>query len=106
MGAPPNYASVSRRPLDVGDYIDMLRRYRSWIVGPMFAGLVVSVVVAFLWPGTYISYADMRITPQTVPAQLVPSTASMQMAQRLEGLRTQLLSRGNLTTLITNEKFH
>jgi len=30
--------------------IDILRRYRSWIVGPTFAGLVVAVVVAFLWP--------------------------------------------------------
>jgi polysaccharide chain length determinant protein (PEP-CTERM system associated) len=106
MGAPQNYASVSRRPLDVEDYIDMLRRYRSWIFGPMFAGLVVSVVVAFLWPDTYVSFALMRIVPQTVAPQLVPSTANMQMAQRLDSLRTELLSRSNLTAMITDERFH
>src|ERR1017187_2297931 len=43
------YVSVSRRPPDIEDYIDILRRYRSWIVGPTFAGLVIAVVVAFLW---------------------------------------------------------
>jgi polysaccharide chain length determinant protein (PEP-CTERM system associated) len=106
MGAPQNYVSVSRRPLDVEDYIDMLRRYRSWIVGPMFAGLVISVVVAFFWPDTYISYADLRIDPQTVSAQLVPSAISMQMAQRLEGYSAELRSRSNLTTLITDANFN
>ena len=52
MGAAQNYVSASRRQPDIEDYIDMLRRYRSWIIGPMFAGLVISVVVAFFWPDT------------------------------------------------------
>ena len=56
MGPAHTFESVSRRPPDVEDYIDMLRRYRSWIVGPMFAGLVLATVVAFLWPDTYISH--------------------------------------------------
>jgi polysaccharide chain length determinant protein (PEP-CTERM system associated) len=92
--------------LDVEDYIEMLRRYRSWIVGPMFAGLVISVVVAFLWPDTYISYAVMRIDPQTVSSQLVPAAVSMQMAQRLEGYSAELRSRTNLGGLIGDPQFH
>ena len=35
MAAPQNFVTVTRRPPDVEDYIDMLRRYRSWIIGPM-----------------------------------------------------------------------
>ena len=54
MATAPNFVTVSRRPPDVEDYIDMLRRYRSWLIGPMFAGLVIAVVVAFLWPGIYL----------------------------------------------------
>jgi len=50
MAAPEDFVNVSRRPPDVEDYIDMLRRYRSWILGPAFAGLVASVVLAFVWP--------------------------------------------------------
>lgn len=103
---PQNYVTISRRPPDIEDYIDMLRRYRSWIVGPMFAGLVVGVVVAFLWPDTFESRAVMRITPQSIPEQLVPSAVSIQLNDRLNSLRTEILSRSNLAAVINNEKFN
>src|SRR5215510_6048964 len=100
MALPQTYVSVSRRPPDVEDYIDMLRRYRSWIVGPMFGGLVAAVVVAFLWPDTYISRAVMRITPQQVPEKLVPSAIATQMAERLSSMQQEILSRSSLSELI------
>ena len=55
MQAQPDYLNVPRRALDVEDYIDILRRHWMWIAGPTLAGLVVSVVVAFLWPDTFTS---------------------------------------------------
>lgn len=94
------YVSVSRRPPDVEDYIDMLRRYRSWIIGPTFAGLVLSVMVAFFWPDTYISVAVMRITPQQIPENLVPSAVTTQIAERLSSMQTEILSRTTLSDLI------
>lgn len=100
MGPAHTFESVSRRPPDVEDYIDMLRRYRSWIIGPTFAGLVVSTVVAFLWPDTYISTAVMRITPQQVPEKLVPSAINTQMSERLQQMQTEILSRGSLSEII------
>jgi polysaccharide biosynthesis transport protein len=100
MGPAHTFESVSRRPPDVEDYIDMLRRYRSWIIGPTFAGLVVATVVAFLWPDTYISTAVMRITPQQVPTNLVPTSITTQMADRLQQMQTEILSRGSLSEII------
>jgi polysaccharide chain length determinant protein (PEP-CTERM system associated) len=100
MASPQNYVNVSRRPPDIEDYIDMLRRYRSWIIGPMFAGLVLSVVVAFMWPDTYISQAVMRITPQQVPENLIPSVLSTQMAERLNQMQQEILSRTSLQEII------
>jgi polysaccharide chain length determinant protein (PEP-CTERM system associated) len=100
MAAADNYINVSRRPPDVEDYIDMLRRYRSWIIGPTFGGLVIAVVVAFLWPDTFISTALMRITPQQVPERLVPSAINSQMAERLTAMQQEILSRTSLTELI------
>ena len=94
------YVSVSRRPPDIEDYIDILRRYRSWIIGPTFAGLVVAVVVAFLWPDTFISTAVMRITPQQISQTLVPSNISTQMAERLLSMQQQIESRTSLQELI------
>jgi uncharacterized protein involved in exopolysaccharide biosynthesis len=94
------YVSVSRRPPDIEDYIDILRRYRSWIVGPTFAGLVIAVVVAFLWPDTFVSTAVMRITPQQVSERLVPNNISTQMAERLISMQQQIESRTQLQELI------
>jgi polysaccharide chain length determinant protein (PEP-CTERM system associated) len=101
MGAVQNYVSVSRRPPDIEDYIDIMRRYRSWIIGPMFAGLVTSVVVAFLWPDTYMSTADMRITPQQVSQRLVPAEVTSQMGERLNQMQQEILSRSSLSGIIT-----
>ena len=50
---PEQPISVPRRELDVEDYIDILRRHRSWILGPVFLGVVAGVVTAFLWPNSY-----------------------------------------------------
>ena len=101
MGAAQNFVRVSRRPPDIEDYIDMLRRYRSWIVGPMFAGLVVAVVVGFLSPDTFVSYALLQITPQQVPEKLVPSVmSSSQLVDRLNQMTTEIMSRTILSDII------
>jgi len=100
MSPQQGYVSVSRRPPDIEDYIDILRRYRSWIVGPTFAGLVIAVVVAFLWPDTFVSTAVMRITPQQISERLVPSNISTQMAERLLAMQQEIESRTQLQELI------
>ena len=99
-GPNPNSVSIARRVPDVEDYIDMLRRYRAWIIGPMFVGLVVATVVAFLWPDTYISTAVMRVTPQQVPENLVPSAINSRMSERLQQMETEILSRTSLAEII------
>src|SRR5437879_13101016 len=101
MASPQTSVTITRRPPDVEDYIDMLRRYRSWLIGPMFFGLVVAVVVAFWWPDTYISTAMLRITPQQVSERLVPTVMVMQMTQRLNSMQQAHLSRGSLQDSIT-----
>jgi len=102
MGAAQNYGSASRRQPDIEDYIDMLRRYRSWIIGPMFAGLVISVAVAFFWPDTYVSTAVMTITPQQVSQSLVHADVATQMGMRLQEMETEILSRSSLSDLIVH----
>lgn len=102
MALPQSFVTVSRRPPDVEDYIDMLRRYRSWIIGPMFLGLVISTVVAFLWPDTFVSMAVLRITPQQVSERLVPAEFNTQMTQRLNEMEQEILSRTTLEGIITD----
>ncbi len=92
--------SVARRPLDVEDFIDIIRRHKAWILGPLFLGLVASVVVAFLWPDTYVSSAIIRVVPAQVPERFVPSNVNAELGQLINSMTQQILSRGTLTNLI------
>ena len=94
-----SYTSVRRRTLDVEDYIDVIRRHKAWILGPAFGALVVSVVVAFLWPDTYVSSAVIRVVPPQVPETYVPTNVNVEMTQRINTMAQTILSRGNLTNI-------
>jgi succinoglycan biosynthesis transport protein ExoP len=100
MTPQQQYLNISRRALDVEDYIDILRRHTSWVLGPLFAGLVISCVVAFFLPNTYISSAVLRITPPQISEILVPSTVSQQMNDRVAQMQAEILSRTSLSELI------
>ncbi|MBK9168716.1 MAG: hypothetical protein IPM24_14775 [Bryobacterales bacterium] len=100
MQPKPDYLNVPRRELDVEDYVDILRRHWMWIAGPTFLGLVVAVVVAFLWPDTYVSRAVMRITPPQVPQRVVPSNFSLELRERLLTMRQDVTSRGKLIDMV------
>jgi succinoglycan biosynthesis transport protein ExoP len=102
--ASSGYVNIARRQPDIGDYADMIRRRRTWILGPAFAGLVLGVVVAFWWPDTYVSEAVLSVTPPQVNQKLVPTDLSTQMAERLNQMQQLILSRSSLTGLILDPK--
>src|SRR5512140_3295681 len=95
-----SYTSVRRRPMDVEDYIDVIRRHKAWILGPVFGCLVLAIVVAFLWPDTYVSSAVIRVVPPQVPETYVPTNINVEMTQRINTMAQTILSRGNLTNII------
>src|SRR2546425_10450579 len=94
------YLSFQRRALDVEDYVDILRRHWMWIIGPSFAGLVIAVIVAFLWPDTFLSYAVMRITPSQVSDRIVPTNFNLHMQDRLSTMLQDVTSRSKLIDMI------
>jgi polysaccharide chain length determinant protein (PEP-CTERM system associated) len=97
---PQDSGAVSRRPLDVEDYIDVVRRHKAWILGPLFAGLVISVVVAFLWPDTYISTSVIRVVPPQIPENFVPTNINTDIQGRVNSMTQVILSRATLTNII------
>jgi polysaccharide chain length determinant protein (PEP-CTERM system associated) len=100
---PQDTLATTRRPLDVEDYIDILRRHKAWILGPVFAALVVSVVVAFLWPDTYVSTAIIRVVPPQVPENLVATNTSGDVQGRINSLAQLILSRATLLNIINTQ---
>ncbi len=99
-GNPQDPLRVQRRAMDPEDLLDMIRRNKAWIAGPALAGLVLAVVVAFLWPDTYVSTAVIRVVPPQVPANFVPTNIATEMSQRINSMAQTILSRGTLTSII------
>ncbi len=97
---PQSQVSISRRALDIEDYIDIARRHVSWIIGPLYAGIAISTMVAFFLPNVYVSRAALRITPSQIPESLVPATFNQQMSDRINQMWQEVVSRGSLSELI------
>jgi polysaccharide chain length determinant protein (PEP-CTERM system associated) len=102
----PQEPTINRRPLDVEDYIDILRRHKGWILGPLFAALVISVVVAFLWPDTYVSTATIRVVPPQVPENFVPANVNTDVQGRVNSLIQLILNRATLTNIINTHNLY
>ncbi|HEY1755408.1 MAG TPA: Wzz/FepE/Etk N-terminal domain-containing protein [Bryobacteraceae bacterium] len=100
-----NY-TISRRALDVEDYIDILRRHKGWIFGPFLFTLVVSVVGAYTWPDTYISKGIIKVEPQQVPENLVQSAGTHDMGDRINSMLEAIESRSTLTEIITSNSLY
>src|ERR1035438_7781395 len=97
---PQSPISISRRALDIEDYIDIARRHVSWIIGPLYAGIVLSTIIAFFLPNVYVSRAMLRVTPSQIPENLVPATFNQQMEARIQQMWQEVVSRSSLSELI------
>ena len=102
----PESTAILRRPLDAADYIDILRRHKAWVLGPLFAALVISVVAAFLWPDTYVSIATIRVVPPQVPENFVPANVNMDVQGRVNSLIQLILNRATLTNIINTHNLY
>jgi uncharacterized protein involved in exopolysaccharide biosynthesis len=92
--------------MDIEDYIDIIRRHKAWIFGPTFALLVVSVVVAYLWPDTYLSTAIIRVVPSQVPESYIAPNITTDMQGRINGLSQVILNRSSLTSLVNKYQLY
>jgi succinoglycan biosynthesis transport protein ExoP len=105
MQPSENY-TVPRRALDVEDFIDIVRRHKGWIFGPFLLTLVAAVVGVYLWPDSYESQAVVKIVPQQVPQNLVQSSITNDLADRINSMATTVLSRNVLITIINNHDLY
>jgi polysaccharide biosynthesis transport protein len=99
---PHEGVSVPRRTLDVEDYIDIVRRHRGWIFGPLLLVLAGTVVGVYLIPDTYLSQATVKVEPQQVPENMVQAAVNQEMTDRISSMSQTILSRTTLNIIINN----
>ena len=100
------YVAISRRALDMEDYIDVARRHIVWIMGPLFAGIVISIVIAFTQSNIYVSQAQMQITPTQISESIVKTTVNQQLTERILTDGNEILSRTSLSGIIQDPRLN
>ncbi len=105
MQAQETYG-IARRQLDLEDYVDLLRRHRGWIFGPLFGMLVITVVGSYLWPDTYESQASLKIVSPTLDPALALSPINSQLSDRINSMASTILSRTVLQTIIQTHSLY
>ena len=88
----------------VDDYWAMVVRRKWWILGPLFFGWLLVFASAWVIPAKYASESVVLVEPPKVPKDLVAPNVQVDLADRVQSLSTQVLSRTRLLNLI--EKFH
>jgi hypothetical protein len=68
--------------------------------GCALAGVIVAGAVAYMKPAEYVSTAVLRVAPGALPDGTSPADAKAKMAEHLQRLQQEVLSRNSLTEII------
>lgn len=82
------------------DYWAIVVRRKWWILGPLFFGWLVVFASAWFLPATYTSESTVLVEPPKVPSTLVEPNVQVDLADRVQSMSTQVLSRTRLLNLI------
>jgi len=84
------------------EYWAMVVRRRWWILGPLFLGWLIVFASAWIIPPKYTSETVILVEQQKVPQQFVLSNVQVDLAERLQSITQQVLSRGRLLKIIND----
>ena len=93
-----------KKPAGAKDYLDIALRRIWWIVIPTILVTCIVTGVSLRMPKRYRSETLILVDPQKVPSDLVKSTVSGDVTDRLQSIGQEILSRTRLERII--EKFN
>ncbi len=88
------------------DYWAIALRRRWWILGPLFFGWLLVFASAWVIPATYTSEAVVLVEGQKVPETYVEPNVHVDLSERVQAMKQQVLSRTRLLNLITSLKLY
>src|SRR5271165_2521154 len=90
----------------VDEYRAIFGRRKWWILGPLFFGWLVVFASTWVLPYTYTSESVILVEEQKVPKTYVEPNVQVDLAERVQGITQQVLSRTRLLNLIQNLKLY
>lgn len=92
---------------NIFNYLPAILWQRRWfLIIPTIVLSIAGVAAAFLLPTTYRSSATLLVESQELPEDLVLSSATNLIDQRIAKIRQQVLSRGDLIELIQQNNLY
>jgi polysaccharide chain length determinant protein (PEP-CTERM system associated) len=88
------------------DYLSVLRRRKWWLIVPVALSIVVGLVLAAMWPKTYLSQAEIGIAAPTLSPELLKGVSSLNREERQQAITQQLVSRQVLERVVKEEKLN
>ena len=93
-------ASQLMGDLQFGDYLEVARRRKWWIVLSTLAVFAAATAYSISSPNFYHSQTVILVDPQQVPPTYVTPTVTMSVTDRLSTIRQEVLSPTRLSTLV------
>src|SRR5580658_10861557 len=82
------------------EYWAIVLRRKWWILGPLFFGWLIVFASAWIIPAKYKSESLVLVEPPKVPGYLVTPNVEVDLADRVQSMEAQVLSRTRLLGLI------
>lgn len=89
---------------DMQQYLGIIRRRKFHFIIPALIIFVIAAIVTTVLPPIYKSESTILIEAQEIPSELVQTTVTGYIEQRLQTITQMVMSRKNLSEMI--EKFH
>ncbi|PHS69260.1 MAG: sugar transporter [Methylophaga sp.] len=90
----------------LGDYLDIIRRRKYWVIFPALILMALSVGLAYWLPATYKSEGLILIESQEIPNDLIKSTVTSYADQRIAVIKQRLMTTPNIIELIKKHNLY
>lgn len=91
---------MAQATIDINKYLAILKRRWVLAVAVFLAVLAVGVFYCLFWPPIYQATCLVVVQPQKVPGDIIRTTVTSKIADRLQIITQQVLSRTRLTEII------
>jgi len=96
----------SEKSLDIHDYTEIFLRRIWYIVIPFIVIMAAATLYAFLLPKMYRATALILVAAQKVPESFVQPTVTSKIADRLQSISQEIMSRTRLEQVISEFKLY